>query len=52
MLLLATTLRRCAVDKKIATRIEQALVRVVGLEAVAGNMEENQLLYFQGRAIR
>ena len=52
MLFLTISLRRCAVDENIATRIEQGLVRVVGLKAVADSIDENHLLYFQGIAMR
>ena len=41
VLLLATSLRRCAVDENIATRIEQGLVRIVVL--VADSIGENHL---------
>ncbi|CAN0022907.1 unnamed protein product, partial [Ectocarpus fasciculatus] len=37
---------RSAVDKKIITRMEQALVRGVGLKAVADDIHENHLVHF------
>ena len=46
MLFPAIIFRRSAVDKKIATRIEQALMRGVGLKAVADDIRENHLLHF------
>jgi len=53
VLLLATSLRRCAVDKNIATiRIEQGLARIVVLKPVADSIVENHLLCFQGIAMR
>lgn len=52
MLFPAIILRRCAVDKRIITRIEQALVRGVGLKAVADDLRENHLLHFHQMAVR
>ena len=52
MLLLATSLRRCAVDKNIAVRIEQGLARIVVLKLVADSIVENHLLCYQGIAMR
>ena len=52
MLLLAISLRRCAVDKNIAIRIEQGLARIVVLKAVADSICEKHLLCFQGIAMR
>lgn len=51
MLFPAIILRRSAVDK-IITRIEQALVRGVGLKAVADDIRENHLLYFHEMEVR
>ena len=47
MLSSAIILRRSALDKKIATRIDQALMRGVGLNAVADDIREYHLLDFQ-----
>ena len=52
MLLLATSLRRCAVDKNIAIRMEQGLARIVVLKPVADSIGENRVLCFQGIAMR
>ena len=52
VLLLATSLRRCAVDKNIAVRIEQGLARIVVLKLVADSIVENHLLCYQGIAMR
>ena len=52
VLLLATSLRRCAVDKNIAIRIEQVLARIVVLKLVADSIGENHLLCFEGIAMR
>ena len=52
VLLLATSLRRCAADKNIARRIEQGLARVVVLKPVADSIRENHMLCFQGIAMR
>lgn len=46
MLFPAIVFRRSAVDKKIATRIEQGLMRGVGLKSIADDIRENHLLYF------
>ena len=46
MLFCAIIFRCCAVDKKITTRIEKALMRGVGLKAVADDIRENHWLYF------
>ncbi|CAM9338845.1 unnamed protein product [Hapterophycus canaliculatus] len=45
MLFPAISFRHSAVDKKIPTRIEQALVRGVGIKAVADTILENHLLH-------
>ena len=52
VLLLATSLRRCAVDKNIVIRIEQGLARFVVLKPVADSIVDNHLLCFQGIAMR
>ena len=52
VLLLATSLRRCAVDKNIVIRIEQGLARFVVLKPVADSIVENHLLCFRGIAMR
>ena len=52
VLLLATSLRHCAVDKNIATRIEQGLARIVVLKPGADSIGEKHLLCFQGIAMR
>ena len=52
MLFLTVSLRLCAVEEEIATRIEQGLVSVVGLKAVAYRIGENNMLYFLGIAMR
>ena len=49
---LATRLRRWAVDKNIAIRIEQGLARIVVLKPVAVSIGENRVLCFQGIAMR
>ena len=46
MLFPAIIFRRSAVDKKIATRIEQAPMRGIGLKAEADDIRENHLLQF------
>ena len=46
MLFPAIIFRCSAVDKKIATHIKQALMRGVGLKAVADDVGENHLLQF------
>ena len=52
VLLLATSLRRCPVDKNIVIRIEQGLARFVVLKPVADSIVDNHLLCFQGIAMR
>ena len=52
VLLLATSLRSCVVDKNIAIRIEQGLARIVVLKPVADSIVENHLLCFRGIAMR
>ena len=52
MLLLATSLRRCAVDKNIVIGIKQGLARIVVLKPVADSIVENHPSCFQGIAMR
>lgn len=52
MLFPAIILRRSAVDKRIVTRIEQAVVRGVGFKGVADDLRENHLLYYHEMEVR
>ena len=47
MLFSAIIFWRSAVDNKIATRIEQTLMRGVGFKAVSDDVRENYMLHFR-----
>lgn len=47
----AVILRRSAVDKKLITRVEQALVSPIGVQTLANNLEENHKNHFMSLQI-